>query len=73
MGVTAKFQDNMFSIHVTDHARTRMIERKITDHLLVTIIETGQSKPKPQQVNAFWVIAEVAGRTDNLVCVSMVI
>ena len=73
MSVTAKFQGTTYSIQVTDHARTRMIERKITDPLLVTIIETGQSKPKPQQANAFWVFADVTGRTDNLICASLVI
>lgn len=37
----------------------------ISDQLLVSILETGQVKPKPQQANAFWAFADIAGRTDN--------
>lgn len=73
MSVTAKFHGTTYTIQITDHARTRMVERSISDPLLVTILETGQVKPKPQQANAFWAYADIAGRTDNLVCVSVVI
>lgn len=50
-----------------------MIEREVAVSLLITIIETGEIKVKPKQDNAFWVFAEVFGRADNLVCVSLVI
>lgn len=63
----------MYTIQITDHARTRMVERSISSLLLVTIIETGQVKSKPRQAKAFWAFADIAGRTDNLVCVSLVI
>lgn len=73
MGVAAKFRGIIYAIQITDHARTRMVERSISDQLLLTVIETGRVKAKPRQPNAFWTFAEVAGRTDNLVCVSLVI
>ena len=74
MSLTVTFQCISYTIQITDHARTRMVERKISDQLLVTIIETGQVKPKPtSQANAFWVFKEIAERTDNLVCVSLVL
>ena len=73
MSVTAKFQNTEYTVHITDHAQARMIEREIAVSLLITIIETGEIKSKPKQDNAFWVFTEVLGRSDNLVCVSLVI
>ena len=73
MSVRAKFQGITYTIQITDHARTRMVERSVSDSLLVTILETGKVKPKPQQANTFWVFADITGRTDNFVCASMVV
>jgi hypothetical protein len=71
--MTAIFRGNTYTIQITDHARTRMVERGVSDSLLVTILETGELSPKPQQDNAFWAFADVSGRSDNLVCISLVI
>ncbi len=73
MSLTAKFQGTSYNIQITDHAHVRMTERQVSTRLLVTIIETGEVKPKPQQANAFWVFTDLAHRTDNFVCVSLVI
>lgn len=73
MSVTAKFQGTMYTIQITDHAQSRMIERQVSTEQLLSIIETGTVKLKLQQANAFWVFTEVTDRTDNLVCVSLII
>jgi hypothetical protein len=73
MSVTAKFQGTKYTIQITDHAKARMMERQISTSLLVTIIETGTVQAKPQQANSFWVFAKIPDRTDNLVCLSLVI
>jgi hypothetical protein len=44
MSVTAKFQNNEYTVHITDHAQAQMIEREIAVLLLITIIETGEIK-----------------------------
>ena len=71
--MTVKFNGTTYTLQITDHAQARMIERKVSIALLVTILEVGEVKIKPQQAHAFWVFAEILGRTDNLVCVSLVI
>jgi hypothetical protein len=73
MSLTAEFHGATYSVEITAHARKRMSERGITDQLLLSIIETGQIKPKPLKTNAFWVFLEAPKRTDNLICVSLVI
>lgn len=72
MGMTVKFNGTMYTLQITDHAETRMIEREVSIALLVIILEVGEVKMKPQQAHAFWVFAELPGRADNLVCVSLV-
>lgn len=73
MSVSVKFNGTMYTLQVTDHAGARMIERQVSVPLLVAIIETGEAKVKPQQTNGFWVFAEIPGRDDNLICISLVI
>ena len=73
MGISAKFNNGIYPLEITAHAQARMLERQVSVELLVFIVETGEMKVKPQQVNAFWVFAEIPGRVDNLVCVSLVI
>ncbi|MFZ4404951.1 MAG: DUF4258 domain-containing protein [Pseudobdellovibrionaceae bacterium] len=70
--MTVKFNGTMYTLQITNHAQTRMIERGVSTALLVTILEFGEVKMKPQQANAFWIFAEIPGRADNLVCVSLV-
>ena len=73
MSVTAKFKNKSYRIQLTDHAQARMIERDVSERLLVTIVETGIVKPKPKQDRAFWVFTTIPDRADNLICVSLVI
>jgi hypothetical protein len=73
MSITAKFKGNIYKIQLTDHAKARMLEREVSDDLLQTIVETGATKPKPNRKSAFWVFATIPGRTDNLICLSLII
>jgi hypothetical protein len=71
--MTAKFQGIDHFIQFTAHARLRMLERKISEVMVVAIIESGQIKAKPHKANAFWVFADFKGRADNALCISIVI
>jgi hypothetical protein len=73
MGTTVKFQGSAYMLQITDHAQTRMTERGVSDSLLLSIIETGQVKPKPQMSAAFWVFVDVKERNDNSICVSLIV
>lgn len=73
MTAKLKFQGTDYILQFTVHARLRMLERKISDSLVATVIRSGQIKPKPQKSNAFWVFADVEGRTDNSLCISIVL
>jgi hypothetical protein len=73
MSLTAKFKNTVYTVQLTDHAQGRMLERHISARLLVTIVETGKVQPKPRQENAFWVFADIPNRSDNFICVSVVI
>jgi hypothetical protein len=44
MNLTAKFQNNEYTVLVTDHTQAQMIEREIAVLHLITIIETGEIK-----------------------------
>jgi hypothetical protein len=73
MSLTAKFQNIMYVIQITDHAQQRINERNVSISQLLTVLETGEVKVKPQKPNAYWVFADIPDRTDNFICVSLVI
>ena len=58
-------------VHVTRHARERMMQRGITEALLVEILETGQTHYKDDI--RLWIAKAIVGRTDNLVCAAVVL
>ncbi len=68
----AQFKNITYDILITDHARVRMVERGVSEELIIDLIENGQTKPKPQSTNAFWIFSQITGRTDNLICISVV-
>ena len=59
------------AIHITVHARKRMIERSVDDELLFDLIETGELKNKDDK--HAWIAKFYEGRNDNLICVAVVI
>jgi Domain of unknown function (DUF4258) len=67
------FRGTQYSLVLTDHAKIRMAARGINEELVKQVIENGTSKKKPQQAGAYWVFLEIQGRSDNLICVSLVL
>jgi Domain of unknown function (DUF4258) len=58
-------------IHLTEHAKNRMIERDISMELLSDLIETGQLNYKDDK--HAWIAKHFQHRTDNLICAAIVI
>jgi len=56
-------------IQITRHARQRMGERRISEALLLDIIETGTARHK--DASRLWLFKAVAGRQDNLLCAAV--
>jgi|WetSurMetagenome_2_1015567.scaffolds.fasta_scaffold05553_10 hypothetical protein len=50
---------------VTNHAQARMVERQITNEILIEIIETGETKCKG--ITRGWIFKHYPERIDNLV------
>lgn len=73
MELTARFKNIKFDVQLTNHAKDRMKERNVSTEVLISIIENGEIKSKPQKTNAFWVFAEIRNRSDNLISLSIVI
>jgi len=59
------------SVHITRHARLRMVERGMDDALVLDIIETGIVKYK--DASHLWLFKSVVGRDDNLLCTAVVL
>ncbi len=72
VSMKAKFNTIAYDILITNHALHRMAERDISEDLIIDLIENGQIKQKPQNLNAFWIFNHVPERTDNFVCISIV-
>ena len=53
-------------IYVTSHAYVRMIERRISDALLLDFIESGETRYKDD--TRLWIYKAYADRSDNLLC-----
>lgn len=53
-------------IVVTDHARSRMAERNVSEAQLLDLIETGEVRYK--DATRLWLAKHYAERDDNLLC-----
>ena len=58
-------------IIITRHASLRMIERNITEVMLLDIVDTGTTKYSDE--SHLWVFKHYPDRTDNLVCAVLVL
>lgn len=58
-------------IIITRHAKLRMIERNITETMLIDVVDTGITKYSDE--SHLWVFTHYADRTDNLICVVLVL
>lgn len=56
---------------ITKHAQSRMVERNISEAMLLELIETGTEKYKDPM--HLWIYKSFAGRSDNLLCVAVVL
>ena len=56
---------------LTEHAKTRMQERRIAEALVLEIIDTGIQKDAGS--NHYWFYKHFDARDDNLLCVAAVI
>jgi len=58
-------------IYVSRHANERMVERAISESLLLDLLETGDIRQKDP--TRLWIAKYIAGRTDNLICAAVVL
>lgn len=58
-------------IQLTQHAQTRMLERDISEALILDLIDTGEVRNK--DAVRLWISKAYADRTDNLLCVAVVL
>jgi hypothetical protein len=58
-------------IIVTRHARLRMVERAITDVMLVEVIDTGETRYRDD--SHLWAFKAFPARDDNLLCAVLVL
>jgi hypothetical protein len=58
------------AVIITRHAAQRMLEREISDDLLLQVIEIGQIRHS--DVDRLWVWLQVPQRNDNLLCAVLV-
>ena len=65
-----RFRRRIYNLVITDHAKTRMEMRGISEFELQEVIETGAVKPKAFK-NRFWVFKKMKGRKDNFICASV--
>lgn len=67
----------MFSIRfqrqiiVTRHARDRMVERNISDEILLEVIDSGETRYRDP--THLWAFKEFPERQDNLLCTVLVL
>jgi hypothetical protein len=59
------------TIIITKHARLRMFERKVADHLLAQIIDLGETRYSDD--THLWAFKEFPIRSDNSLCAVLVI
>ena len=59
------------NIRISYHAKARMLERQISEDIILDILETGTTKYKDD--THFWVFKSYADRDDNLLYIAAVI
>lgn len=66
------FQGASYKLIITKHALERMEERKITQRLIIEIIETGKAVEKNKK-GKWWIYKKIKLRKDNNICLSVTI
>lgn len=58
-------------IIVTSHARNRMVERAVSDEMLIDVIDHGETRFR--DATHLWVFKDFPERNDNLLCAVLVV
>ncbi len=58
-------------IRLSNHAKTRMIERNITEEIILDLVETGSTHYKDDK--RLWIYKAYEDRDDNLLCIAVVV
>lgn len=66
------FRKKRRKLVLTDHAQMRIKTRELSVKQVIDVIETGIVKPKVDE-NRFWIYKNLPARSDNSICLSIVI
>ena len=61
----------LLEVRLSHHAKLRMIERNISEVTIIDLVETGTAKNKDAE--HLWIFKAYKGRSDNLLCIAVVI
>ena len=61
----------LLEIRISHHAKTRMAERKITEEIILDLVETGNTNYKDDK--RLWIYKAYTDRDDNLLCIAVVL
>ncbi len=61
----------LLEVRFSHHAKLRMIERNISDEIIMDLVENGLTKYKDEK--HLWIYKAYADRNDNLLCIAVVI
>jgi hypothetical protein len=61
----------LLEVRLSHHAKMRMVERRITDEVIMDLLETGMTRYKDEK--RLWIYKAYADRNDNLLCIAVVI
>ncbi|MDP3308889.1 DUF4258 domain-containing protein [Methylotenera sp.] len=61
----------LLEIRLSHHAKLRMVERSITDEIILDLVEAGMTQYKDEK--RLWIYKAYTDRNDNLLCIAVVI
>ena len=61
----------LLEIRLSHHAKIRMVERNITDEIIMDLVETGKTQYKDEK--RLWIYKAYTDRDDNLLCIAVVL
>lgn len=61
----------LLEVRLSHHAKLRMVERDVTEEIIIDLVETGMTQYKDEK--HLWIYKAYADRNDNLLCVAVVI
>lgn len=61
----------LLEVRLSHHAKLRMIERDISEAIIIDLVETGATQYKDKK--RLWIYKAYTDRNDNLLCIAVVI